>query len=124
MGYDYYRVCCKEFRCVYVTQTACCVTSTSQASRPTKYTSIVVVDATSLRRIQSLQLGVFVIVSTSCDEFVVGTRFAYRAILDKVTMKMMNPTLVRRFEIYGRPTSDPHSESLTTDAQLQSWSVL
>jgi len=111
----------RNFWCVYITQTACRVTSTSWASSFTKYTSIV--DATSLRRIQSLQFGVLVIVSTSCDEFVVGTRFAYRAILDKVTIKMMNSTLVR-FEIYGRPTSDPHSESLTTDAQLQSWSVL
>ena len=123
MGYEYYRVqyIVRNFWCVYVTQTACRVTSTIWASISTKYTSIV--DATSLRRIQSLQFGVLVIVSTSCDQFVVGTRFAYRAILDKVTRKFMNSTLVRS-EIYGKPTSDPHSESLTTDAQSQSWSVL
>jgi len=88
MGYDYYRVNCKECWGVYVTRTACRVTSTSWASPSTKYISIVVVDAKSLCRIQSLQLGGFVIVSTSCDEFIVGTHFAHRAILDKVAIKI------------------------------------
>ena len=55
----------KEIGIVY--QTACCVTSVSQASCPTKYTSIVVIYATSSCHIQSLELDVCIIVSTSCD---------------------------------------------------------
>jgi hypothetical protein len=44
-----------------------------EVSRRAAYTSIAVIYATSLRRIQSLKLGVFGIVSTSCDKFIVGT---------------------------------------------------
>ena len=77
----------KEIGIGIVHRTACRLTSTSQASRPTKYTSIVVVYATASCRIQSLELDVFVIVSTSCDQVLVGARLAYRAILDEVTVK-------------------------------------
>jgi len=47
MGYDYCRVNCKKSWYIYVTRTACRVTSASRASPPTKYTSTVVVGATS-----------------------------------------------------------------------------
>ena len=56
---------------------------------------VVYKNITALLLAQSLQLHIFVIVSSSSDQFVMSTRLAYRALLDEVSVKAMSSVCMK-----------------------------